>query len=88
MSTHQLKQSLILGLLFFILTLPFTYEQSNLLLHNRITHSDRQGLPTLLGSLVHTLVFVVLAFGLLVWKTERVTPEEKIKIEKPETIII
>lgn len=91
MYVHPLKQSLILGLLFFILTLPFTYEQTDKVFqrfHLRTTFSDRLGLPTLVGSLSHAIVFMVLCFGLLVLKPQPTQPEEKIKIEKPNTIVI
>lgn len=85
---QTLKKAIILGLLFFVLSLPVSFQTTTTWLKPlRIctTFLDRQGLPTMTGSLIHTAVFTLLALILLSYKAEQPSTLPK-KIEKPETI--
>jgi hypothetical protein len=53
-------------LLFFIIANPFTYRLTNSLLGGLIGRlSDPSGCPTSLGLIVHSLVFGVIVYGLM-----------------------
>ena len=53
--------------IFIIISLPFTYKLTNSILGNIIGKlADPSGCPTNLGLIVHTIVFGLIVFGLMV----------------------
>lgn len=74
--------SLLLSILFIVLSLPSTFSWSDKLLKRmkiRTTFDNCPGLPTVLGSIVHGLLFLIIAYIILSNKDPNVP---RIKIEK------
>jgi len=83
--------ALALSILFFLLSMPFAYIQSDKALASfkiRTTFDTRQGLPTTIGLLVHSGVFLVIACTILMFKLEAESSKLAQKsIDKPEGTI-
>lgn len=52
--------SCIIGIVFFILIIPFTFKLTNSLTSFVRVNTINNGLPTLSGIILHTIVFVVI----------------------------
>jgi len=88
MIQQKIINALALALLFFLLSLPFTYIQSDKVLSTfkiRTTFDTRQGLPTTQGLVIHTVVFFVCAVILLMTKDKEPSPSKQ--IELPDAVI-
>lgn len=81
--------SILIGLLFLLFSIPSAYSLSNRLLNSfsidTITGAD--GLPSIAGLLIHTSLFILAVFLILVFKEINATTNQhrEIKIEKPPT---
>jgi hypothetical protein len=53
-------------IIFIIISLPFTYKTTNSILGYIIGKlADHSGCPTILGLVVHTIVFGLIVYGLM-----------------------
>jgi hypothetical protein len=63
---QKLYISLIAGLVFLVVSAPFTYKLVNSLTSAvGLNIADSEGCPNLVGLLIHTLVFVLVVYGLM-----------------------
>jgi hypothetical protein len=63
---QKLYVSLIAGLVFLVVSAPFTYKLVNSLTSAvGLRIADSEGCPNLVGLLIHTLVFVLVVYGLM-----------------------
>jgi hypothetical protein len=81
--------SLLLAIIYIILSLPISFSWSDKLLKStkiRTTYDNCPGLPTVWGNIVHGIIFVIIAYIILTQKDLTISPP--IKIEKiPERTI-
>lgn len=59
--------SLLVGLLFIIISLPWTYQATNAVFENLGLQLTSSGGPTLTGIAVHAVVFILLFRLVLIW---------------------
>lgn len=63
---QKLTVSAITGLVFLIISSPFMYRLVNAITTKiGFSVSDSEGCPTVVGLIVHTLVFILIVFGLM-----------------------
>lgn len=91
MIQNKIPIAIALSILFFLLSMPMTYVQSDKFLKTwniRTTFDTKQGLPTTIGIVLHAGFFFLLAMAILIAK-ENTSQEvsKKPLIEKPESSV-
>lgn len=57
---NKWKYSILGGLVFFVLSSPTVYKMVNVLLNNSLQVINKDGCPTMVGLLIHSLVYILL----------------------------
>lgn len=87
MITHNILLSLLIGILFLLLSHPLTYQMTDKLLHSiriRTSFDNVMGLPTVSGLLIHATVFTFLVFVVIQVKQTNMLPvSNRMIIDKP-----
>lgn len=91
MIQNKLFIAVALSIVFFILSMPMAYTESDKVLRSlkiRTTFDTRQGIPTTIGLILHAVLFFVIALGILLLKLPSKEIEQPEKhIDKPEHVV-
>ena len=69
----KLGYSAIVGALFFVLALPFTFQQLSKLFGRSHVYIGENGVPTVTGVIIHAVIFTLIVFLIMQpWKKQQI----------------